>query len=156
MSLRLALLCLGAFATLTLGLDLTATGQAVRTNPNGNYDSKGKLVVRGGGGLREKVNADITLNQRMLDFQQTNGNSPLSGSLRIKKKVGATDTKVNANVTGKFKNTSNDAGRITKGKLKVKTTRTGGFSLKLNTRGDVTRGDAKGASFSIKLKGSSS
>ncbi|MEM1207682.1 MAG: hypothetical protein AAF586_09880 [Planctomycetota bacterium] len=116
------------------------------------YDATGNLVVRGSGGMREKMNVDLTVAKRKVEFDQTNGNSPLSGTLRLDKKVGTNDKKVNAKVKGKLAN-RRDAGTVDRGKFKIKENRSGVVSLSTSLRGKVTKGDAKGATFSIKLKG---
>jgi len=116
------------------------------------YDNTGKLVVRGNGSRREKLEVNLTVGKRKLDFEQTNGNSPLSGTLRLSKKVGAGDKKVNAKVKGKLSNRQ-DAGKVDRGKFKIKENRRGIVSLKTSLAGKVTKGNGKGANFSIKLKG---
>lgn len=116
------------------------------------YDATGKLVVRGGDGFRENMNVNLTVGKRKVEFDQTNGNSPLSGTLRLSDKVGKNDNKVNAKVTGKLSN-RRDAGTVTRGKFKIKENRKGIVSLSTNLRGKITKGNAKGGNFSIKLKG---
>lgn len=154
MTLRLTAIVAVVLTTLTFGAPTLAPGQAVRTDPNGSYQATGRLVVRGRDGVNERVNASLELDGKKLRVQQTNGRR-VRGTLRMDDKAGSSDTKVNTDLRGNLKANGGDAGRLTKGKLKVKTTRSGGFSLNVNARGKVTRGDSKGNSFSFKVKGSS-
>ena len=117
------------------------------------YDGTGRMSVKGGKkNMSEKVEANLVLSKSKLDVDQTNGKSPLSGTLRLDKKVGNKDTSVNVGVKGKLAN-KRDSANIDKGKFKIKENRKGIVSLGLSVKGEVTKGSGKGGTLKLKVKG---